>query len=474
LSGRPRLSQETLAKLPPEVARPGYDRGAVKTGVVHLGVGAFHRAHQAMVFDRLLTAGDLRWGVIGASLRSPAVRDALAPQDGLYTLVERDGGGERLQVIGSVRGVLVAPEGPPALIEAMAATDVHLITLTITEKGYGGDAPAMIADALALRHERGLAPFTAISCDNIAGNGARLAEAVLDAAETRSPALRDWIAAQGAFPSTMVDRITPETTEADIDALAARIGLVDRAMIKTEPFWQWVIEDRFAGPRPAFEDVGVQVVADVAPWEIAKLRLLNGAHSAMAYLGGLAGIGFVHAFVGDAARVVFIERLWDEAEATLPPTPGLDIAAYRVALLARFTNPALNHALRQIAMDGSQKLPQRLAAPLMARQARGLASPCLILAIAAWMKWQSGRTDAGETFVVDDPLASQTRPIAESASAAERVAGFLSLSAIFAPELADCADTLAAALDGLDRHGAAAMIRLVSAGLDQRRPTPSS
>jgi fructuronate reductase len=463
LTDRPRLSPETLRGLPADVGRPSYDRQAIKTGVVHLGVGAFHRAHQAPVFDALLSAGDLRWGVTGASLRSPAARDALAPQGGLYTLVERDGAGEQLRVIGAIRDVLVAPENPRALIEAMAAPDTHLVTLTITEKGYDGAAMGMITDALVLRRERGLTPFTAISCDNLAGNGVRLANAVLAIAETRSPDLSDWIATHGAFPSTMVDRITPATTDADIDALAARTGLIDRAMVKTEPFWQWVIEDRFAGPRPAFEDVGVQVVADVAPWETAKLRLLNGAHSAMAYLGGLAGLSFVHEFVGDPAGARFIDRLWDEAETTLVPTAGLDIPAYRAALLARFANPALNHALRQIAVDGSQKLPQRLVAPFAARMVQGQPSPALCLAIAAWMKWQGGRTDRGEVFAVDDPLAGQTQGIAKATSPAERVAGFLALDGVFPRGLAGHAGAPTATLDSLDRYGATRMIHRAGA-----------
>ncbi len=458
---RPRLSPATVESLPPDIALPAYDRRAIRTGVVHLGVGAFHRAHQAAVFDRILGLGDPRWGVLGASLRSSTVRDALAPQSGLYTLTERDGAGERIRVIGSIRDVLVAPESAPALIEVMAAPNTNLVTLTVTEKGYDGEAIAVITDALALRMQRGLAPFTAISCDNIAGNGARLAQAVLAIAETRNPNLRDWVARRGAFPSTMVDRITPATTEEDIDALTARIGVVDRAMVKTEPYWQWVVEDRFVGPRPAFETVGVQVVADVAPWEAAKLRLLNGAHSAMAYLGGLAGLRFVHEFIDDPARKAFVDRLWDEAETTLPSTAGLDIAAYRAALIARFANPALNHALRQIAMDGSQKLPQRLVAPFAARMARGSPSPALALAIAAWMKWQSGRTDSGESVAIDDPLASQMQRIAGANSPVERVAGFLSLPAVFPPELAGRTDvraTLTTALDGLDRKGAAEMI----------------
>jgi len=465
LTDRPRLSPATLADLPSDVARPNYDRQAIKTGVVHLGIGAFHRAHQAAVFDQLLGAGDPRWGIVGASLRSPAVRDALAPQSGLYTLVERDGAGERLRVIGSVREVMVGPENPQALVGAMAAADVHLVTLTITEKGYDGEAVVMIADALALRMQRGLPPFTAISCDNIAGNGARLAKAVLGAAERHGGDLSGWIAARGAFPSTMVDRITPATTTADIEALAIRTGVVDQAMVKTEPFWQWVIEDRFAGTRPAFEDAGVQIVSSVAPWEAAKLRLLNGAHSAMAYLGGLAGFSFVHDFVGDPGHVAFIDRLWDEAQATLQPTPGLDFAAYRAALLARFANPALHHALRQIAMDGSQKLPQRLIAPLAMRLEQHLASPALTLAIAAWVKWQAGKDDAGIGFAVDDPLADRTRRVLGGRNdAAERVGAILSLTEVFPPAVAanpGFREDLTRMLDGLDQLGAVDMVRRV-------------
>jgi fructuronate reductase len=490
LSQPPRLSPASLAALPAGVARPSYDRAAAKAGVVHLGVGAFHRAHQAAVFDRALSAGDLRWAVTGASLRSPAARDALAPQAGLYTLVERDSAGERRRVIGALKDVLVAPDNPPALIEAMASPDVHLVTLTVTEKGYhlgpngqlSLDDPAIAADltnphapmtaigfivrALAARRDLGLPGFTAISCDNIAGNGAKLGAAVQAFACACEPALADWITANAAFPSTMVDRIVPATTLDDIDALATSIGVRDEAMVKTEPFLQWVIEDRFAGARPDFDSLGVQVVKSVEPWEQAKLRLLNGAHSAMAYLGGLAGLRFVHEFVSDPERVAFIERLWDEAGETLVPTPGLDIPTYRAALLARFANPSLNHSLRQIAMDGSQKLPQRLVAPLAARLELDPSSPALTLAVAAWIKWQSGRTDADEAFKVEDPLAGEIgRRLAGLKDAAERVDAMLSVQAVFPPELAARAEFrehLTLALGSLDHLGTAHRVNLKS------------
>ena len=305
-----RLSSATLATLPADVARPRYDRGAVRCGVVHLGIGAFHRAHQAVVFEQALNAGDLRWGIVAASLRSPGVRDQMAPQDGLYTMLVRDGVADRAQVIGAVQQVIVGPEEPDALLAALASPDTHIVTLTVTEKGYKLDpatgaliesdpqlaadlasldkpqtAPGYLVAALARRRAAGLPPFTAISCDNLPHNGRRLRGAVLALAQRHDPALAEWIATRGAFPETMVDRIVPATTAEDVEALGALLGVEDLAMVKTEPFLQWVIEDQFCGPRPDFGP-GVQVTAAVAPWEEAKLRLLNGAHSGIAYLGG--------------------------------------------------------------------------------------------------------------------------------------------------------------------------------------------
>jgi fructuronate reductase len=416
----PRLSEAVLDCLPSWVERP---LGRPAPRVVHLGIGAFHRAHQAVIFD------DLGWGIKAASLRSPSVREAMVPQDNLYSLVV----GEDVRVVGAVRGVIVAPEDPQALIEALAAPETQIVTLTVTEKGYlpGAGAADFIAKGLGLRRARGLGPFTAISCDNLVENGRKLREAVLAASDG---ALRDWIADKGAFPQTMVDRIVPATDEADIMALADRIGLVDQAMVKAEPFSQWVIEDHFAGERPDFESAGVRITADVAPWEEAKLRLLNGAHSAIAYLGGLAGIDYVYRFVALPAGRQFVEALWDELEPTLSPPPDLDIAAYRAALLRRFSNAGLAHRTRQIAIDGSQKIPQRLLAPVAERLARGEGIEALALAVAAWLRWQGGRTDADEAFEVDDPLAEQTGRI--GGSPADRVDAALALRSVFPPALA--------------------------------------
>ncbi|WP_420142934.1 mannitol dehydrogenase family protein [Sphingobium sp.] len=456
-----RLSTETLAALPSDVVRPAYDRSAVKCGVVHIGIGAFHRAHQAVVFDNALNAGDLRWGIIAASLRSPSVRDQMQPQDGLYTMLVRDGAAEQARIIGAVQRVIVAPEEPQALLDALASPDTHIVTLTITEKGYKLDpatgaliesdaqmaadlqsldapqtAPGYLVAALAMRRAAGLPPFTAISCDNLPHNGARLRGAVLELARRHDVSLADWIAEEGAFPETMVDRIVPATTPEDIAALATRIGVEDQAMVKTEPFLQWVIEDRFCGPRPDF-GAGVQLTGAVAPWEEAKLRLLNGAHSGIAYLGGLACINHVHEVLALPEARHFVEALWDEAETTLSPPPELDVAAYRHELMARFDNPTLRHRTRQIAMDGSQKLPQRLLAPVAARLAAGQGIDALSLATAAWIRWQAGRDDKGDAFTVDDPLsASIAAALSKAANPADLVAAILSFDAVVPPILA--------------------------------------
>ena len=455
-----RLSSQTLGRLPADVIRPGYDRAQVKPGVVHLGIGAFHRAHQAVLFDNALNAGDLRWGIIAASLRSPSVRDQMAPQDGLYTMLVRDGGSEQARIIGAVQDVIVAPQDCQALIAALASPDTHIVTLTITEKGYKLDpatgalieddpqlaadlvsldapqtAPGYLVAALAQRKAAGLAPFTAISCDNLPHNGTRLRNAVLALARRHDAMLADWIAGEGAFPETMVDRIVPATAPDDIAALTARLGVEDQAMVKTEPFIQWVIEDSFCGPRPDF-GTGVQITAAVAPWEEAKLRLLNGAHSGIAYLGGLAAIDYVHEVLALPEARIFVEALWDEAETTLSPPAELDVAAYRRELMARFDNPTLRHRTRQIAMDGSQKLPQRLLATIAARLEAGQGIDALSLAVAAWVRWQAGQNDLGQPHIVDDPLAT---PIAAALGAAsttqDRVAAILAFDAVVPPAL---------------------------------------
>jgi len=397
-----------------------YDRAAMRGGVVHLGLGAFHRAHQAPVFDSLIADGDARWGVIAVATRSAALAETLAVQDGLYSLSVRDRDTATITVVGVLKAVLVAAREPEAVVSALAHPDAHLATLTITEKGYLDHGPAspagLIARGLERRRFGGLAPLTVMSCDNRAGNGEAARAAVLAAAARAgiADAGLAWIAEAVAFPSSMVDRITPAPTPMMIDDSSARLGLQDEAAVWTEPFWQWVVEDRFAGARPDFARAGVQLVSDVLPWETAKLRLLNAAHSALAYLGLLKGLAFVHEAIGDAELARLVGRLWDEA-ATAFESDGVDVAAYRAALLRRFANPGLPHALIQIAADGSQKLPPRILAGMSERARRGLSSPALATAVAAW---------AHALATLDglaDPLIETLRPIARAPGPAEPV-----------------------------------------------------
>jgi fructuronate reductase len=447
----PRLHPDLLPRLPLAVARPAYDRRALRPGIVHLGIGAFMRAHLAVATEAAIhSSGDLRWGIVGVSLRRPDTRDALAPQQGLYTVAERDGKRERLRVIGCVRELLVAPENPQAVLEAIAHPQAHVLSLTVTEKGYapdGGDAgvprgvAGFLVHGLALRRGRGLAPPTLVSLDNLPSNGATLRRLVLDAARPRDPALADWIEAGCAFPNSMVDRIVPRTTEADRAAVQAALGQHDAWPVVAEPFFDWAVEDRFAGPRPAWEAGGARLVPGAAAWEQLKLRMVNGAHSSLAYLGQLAGWATVDEAVAQPALARHLQALWrDEVAPTLAPLPGLDLAGYRTALLARFANPALAHRTAQIAIDGSQKLPQRLLAPVRERLAAGAPIPRLALGIAAWLTFLRGRDERGARCAIDDPLADA---LAAHVARAEAIADGRARAAAltrFAPVFGDLAD----------------------------------
>lgn len=424
-----RLSAATADGLAPDVARPGYERATQAIGHVHLGIGAFHRAHQAVYSDDAMAAGDRDWAIAAISLRSAAVRDALVPQDGLYTVTARGAGAADTRLIGSVREALVAPEWPDAVAALIAQPGVRIVTLTVTEKAYhtrpdrtldqaavaaaGDTLYHHLAAGLAARRQAGLPGLTILSCDNLAENGALLGQALTAWLDRTDPALRRWFEAECACPSTMVDRIVPAVTAADLDTVAAAIGARDEGAVVTEPFRQWVIEDRFAGPRPRWEVGGAQFVADVAPYEAAKLRMLNGAHSALAYLGLLAGHSFVHEAIGNPAIARDVEALMrEEAAASLTPAPGQDLAAYADALLGRFRNPALGHRLAQIATDGSQKIPQRWLEPMADNAAQGRQSPRTLRALAAWLLHIRG-----DGAPMNDPLAERLAALWASAGA---------------------------------------------------------
>src|SRR4051794_10713478 len=418
-----RLNQAILGKLPNDVARPGYDRGAIATGIVHLGIGAFQRAHQAMYTEAALAAGDNRWGIVGASLRSPAVRDQLKPQDGLYTLAVRGAAGEKLQVIGAIKDVLVAPEGPQALLRALTDPAVGIVTLTVTEKGYCYDpataaldeahpdilhdlgrpalprtVPGLLVEALRLRREAQTHSFTVLCCDNLPHNGRTVRSIIARFATLRDRALGGYIANEVAFPSTMVDRITPATTDEDRATIAARLGCEDAGPVVTEPFSQWVIEDRFPGGRPDWSIAGAEFVSDVAPYENMKLRLLNGSHSTLAYLGYLAGYETVSDTMKDPNYRRLAASVMDDAATTLSMPPGADVVAYKRALVERFENPALRHRTWQICMDGSQKLPQRLLGSIRDRLAAGAPIDRLVIGVGG-LGWvgTGGGPEGGRT-----------------------------------------------------------------------------
>jgi fructuronate reductase len=459
----PRLSDATLAALPAGVRHPGYDRTALATGIVHLGLGAFHRAHQAVYTDAAIAAGDTRWGILGASLRAADTRDALVPQDGLYTIAVRSAEGEALRVIGALRGVVVGPEDPAALIAALANPAVRIVSLTVTEKGYCHDpatgtlnedhpdirhdiahpgaprsAPGYIVEALARRRAAGVPAFTVLTCDNLPANGHTAGRVVSRLAAMRDGDLGRFVAQEVAFPSTMVDRIVPATTDDDRARVAAALGVRDAWPVMTEPFSQWVIEDRFPGGRPDWAAQGAELVADVAPFETMKLRLLNGAHSSLAYLGYLAGRETVADAMALAPLAVHVRRLMDEeAGPTLSLPPGADVEGYKDRLIARFRNPALRHRTWQIAMDGSQKLPQRLLGPIRDRLAAGAPVPRLALGVAAWMRYVAGTDEAGRPIDVRDPLAADLRRRAEEAGpdAARLAPALMAVEAIFGPDL---------------------------------------
>ncbi len=446
-------------------------------GIVHLGLGAFWRAFGLPWIEEVDNTGV--WGTIGVSLRSPTVRDALAPQGFAYHALEKGADGTRVRRVEGLRSVLVAPEDPGAVVAAMADPRVHLVTLTVTEKGYCHSpatgalnldhpgiqhdldhvdapqtVPGFLVAALARRRAANVPPFTAMSCDNLPGNGSVLRAVVLEFAQALDTGLADWIAAEGTFPATMIDRIVPATTEDDLAEVERLTRARDRGAVVHEPFRQWVIEDRFAGPRPAFEEAGVLMTGDVAPYEEMKLRCLNGTHSAMAYLGVLAGKESVADAVTDPAFRRFAEGLWcDEIVPSFAAPDGVDLAGYTTDLMARYANPAVHHRTIQIAMDGSQKLPQRILGTIAdnLRDGRPVARLCLV--VAAWIRFLRGENDAGSAHEVNDPLATE---LMAAARGGDPVISILATSAVISPALAGNVEfraALSASYDALAERG---------------------
>lgn len=450
------------APLPKGVQTPRYDRQQLQTRIVHFGFGAFHRAHQALLTDRVLNAQGGDWGICEISLFSgDRLMSQLREQNHLYTVLEKGANGNQAIIVGAVKECLNAKlDSLAAIIEKFCEPQVAIVSLTITEKGYCIDpatgsldvsnpriihdmqhptephsAPGILVEALHRRRERGLSPFTVLSCDNIPDNGHVVKNAVLGMAEKRAAELAAWIQQHVSFPGTMVDRIVPAATEESLDEITRELGVADPCAISCEPFIQWVIEDNFVAGRPQWEVAGVQMVDDVLPWEQMKLRMLNGSHSFLAYLGYLAGFQHISDCMQDSAFREAAYRLMMNEQAPTLRITNVDLSRYAASLIERFANPALKHRTWQIAMDGSQKLPQRMLEGIREHLARGSDWPLLALGVAGWMRYVSGVDDAGATIDIRDPLSEKIRLLVESSSDAERVSALLSLQEVFGTDL---------------------------------------
>ncbi|MDR2614589.1 MAG: mannitol dehydrogenase family protein, partial [Candidatus Accumulibacter sp.] len=456
-----RLSEKNLSRLPANVQGPSYDRSRVTASIVHLGLGAFHRAHQALMTEAVLASGDLSWGIVGAGMQSSGMRDALKPQDCLYTVTEFGADSEETRVVGAIVDVLGGAEDAEKirLLARMSDAATRIVSITATEKGYYLDhatgklqleAPAIVADlahpsvprtvpglvVYALRNRRaaGVPPFTVLSCDNLPHNGKLARAAVLAFAREVDADLAAWIEEEVSFPCTMVDRITPATTDADRAHVAGLIGMEDAWPVVTEEFVQWVIEDEFTLGRPDWTLGGAVFSDEVERWESMKLRCLNGSHSTLAYLGQLTGCETVAEAMQLPLITGLLDALWAELRAVLQAPKGADPAAYVEQLKRRFCNPALKYRTAQIASDGSQKLPQRLLMPLRERIAAGLASPAIATAVAAWMHYVARMARAGGALV--DPLAADILERAgRRVEAGEIVGELLSIEKIFGQDL---------------------------------------
>ena len=391
---------------------PTYDRSRLKPGVVHIGVGGFHRAHQAVYLDELAQRRvSMDWGVVGVGLNSPDMRAALAPQDFLYTVVQHGPGSDDVRIVGAMRDCLLARDRPEAVLEVLAAETTRLVTLTVTGGGYrldpatgelAADAPEVVHDlrhpslpltlpgylveALDRRRRRGVAPFTVLSCDNVPRNGSAARASVTGLAGLRDGGLGAWIEERVAFPHSVVDRITPTTTTDARRSLASVHGVEDRWPVTTENYTQWVVEDRFCNERPPLEEVGVDFVADVAPFELVKKRLLNGTHCAIGFLGLLAGHRTTTQVMADPLLAAYVGRLMDDEIAPLlPPVPGLDLRAYTASVRSRLGNPRMADRLTRLSARSSTKMPAYLLPSLAAARTSGRSSELLNLAVAAWL-----------------------------------------------------------------------------------------
>lgn len=479
--------------LPDNVQQPRYDRSRLRSRIVHLGFGAFHRAHQALLTDRVLNKIGGDWGICEISLFSADVlMQQLRQQAHLYTVLEKGARGDRAIVVGAVRECLNGRlDSLESIIEKFCEPQVAIVSLTITEKGYCIDpasgqlditqpriahdlqtptapnsAPGILVEALFRRHQRGLAPFTVLSCDNIPDNGRVVKNAVLGMAARRSAALAAWIAENVSFPGTMVDRIVPAATQTSLDEIAGELGISDPCAVSCEPFIQWVIEDNFVAGRPEWDIAGAQLVDDVLPWEQMKLRMLNGSHSFLAYAGYLSGYQHINDCMEDPLFRTAAARLMMQEQAPTLCITGVDLQGYADSLLVRFANPALQHRTWQIAMDGSQKLPQRMLDSIRHCLRTGAEWPLLAFGIAAWMRYVGGVDDSGDPIEIKDPLSDKIAALVATSGDRSRVSALLSLGEIFGADLPanpQFVSAVSRAWDCICQHGTREALRLTLA-----------
>ena len=483
-----RLSQNGLGDLPANVERPAYDRSAVTPGIVHFGVGGFHRAHEAMYLDALMNEGKaLDWGLVGVGLMpgDARMRDALKGQDCLYTLVVKHPDGRReARVIGCMVDYLFAPDDPQAVLDRLVDPATRIVALTVTEGGshvnqvtgeFDASDPVIAADlsgdgmpqsmfgfvveAAKRRRDNGTEPFTVMSCDNLPGNGDMAKKMITSFARLRDADLADAMAAEVPFPNCMVDRITPVTAQADIDALEADFGVQDAWPVVCEPFTQWVLEDHFSLGRPPFEDAGVQLVEDVVPYELMKLRLLNASHQALTYLGYLAGYRYAHEVCQDPLFVKFLlAYMTDEGSPTLPPVPGVALDAYRHQLIERFANPEVRDTLARLCAESSDRIPKWLVPVIQSNLDNGGRIELSALIVASWARYAEGVDEKGEPIEVVDRF--KDKVMAAAARQGEDKLAFIRDRDFFGGLVDDgrFATAYVAALDSLHEHGARATL----------------
>jgi len=478
-----RLDLGTLQRVPVP-ARPLVQPGSVGAGIVHLGLGAFHRAHQAVYTEEAVAAAGGDWGIVGVAPRSPELIERLSAQDGLFSVTSLAAAESRTHVVGVLAGVRHAPSDPAAIVALLADPAIRVVTLTVTEKGYAldpatgrlRDDPAVLADlagdrppgtvpgllvrGLLARARAEAGPIAVVSCDNLPSNGQRLrglVDQALELVDGRAPV--DWLRANVAFPGTTVDRIVPASTPDTLERARSALGLTDLAAVVAEPYRQWVIEDDFPGGRPAWELAGAVMTGDAGPWERLKLRMLNGVHSALAYLGALAGCETIAGALELPGMESYVERLAAEDIApSFEPPAGVSAVDYGRAVRERFANPAIGHRTLQVAMDGSQKLPQRILHTMLDRRAAGASPRWAALAVAAWMRFVLGRSDAGQVLPLDDPLAEHLRQTVAAAGSEPTavVDALFTVDAVFPPELAaddEVRRLVTEWLSALSRHG---------------------